>query len=647
MNGHMGQERMSFAPDLMVKSVVDLRILETTDLHVHLHPYDYYADCPNPDLGLVRLSELVDQARMEAPNTFLFDNGDFLQGTPVGDFFAYDRGLREGDLHPVMAAMNAMRYDAITLGNHEFNYGLDFLMKSLAQAEFPVVSANILRSLGSDPRKDKTLLRPYTLLRRKVYDILGLPQDICIGVIGVAPPQITVWERLHLHNKIVTRDMVDSASAWVPEMREAGADLIVMLAHTGIGALRHTDGMENAAIPLARIPGVDLLLTGHIHQTFPSRLFADIPGVDIESGTIAGKPAVMGGFFGSHLGVIDLRMAREGGQWRLLSHKVETRALRDAAMNFTPEGPGPRRIPMRSPKVRKIVDRAHDAVLENIRQPIGRTKRAMHSFFVFLGHSASTSLVAEAQRAYVAPRLGGTRHEGLPVLSSVSPSKAGGLGGPRNYTNIAAGGLTIRSLADLYMYPNRIAALRLRGADIAQWLERAASCYNQLHAGLADEILLNPAHPAYNFEILYGLDYEIDLTAPARFEGDGTEVNPAHSRIRNLRYQGAALDPDAEFIVCTNSFRAHGAGGFAGACPENVAFESPAITRDVVRDYVQDHPDLDVNPLAPFHLCAQGAEHVILRTGPAAFDHLGEIARFSPDLVGVDKKGFIRLRVKL
>lgn len=646
MKGVMGQERMQFKTGVDVRSTVDLRILETTDLHVHLQPYDYYADCPNPDLGLVRLSELVDQARMEAPNTFLFDNGDFLQGTPVGDFFAYDRGLHEGDLHPVMAAMNAMRYDAITLGNHEFNYGLDFLMKSLAQAEFPVVSANVLRGLGSAPRNDKALLRPYTLLRRKVYDTMGLPQDLCIGVIGVAPPQITIWERLHLHGKIVMRDMVESAAAWVPEMREAGADLVVMLAHTGIGPLRHTDGMENAAIPLARIPGVDLILTGHVHQTFPSRIFADIPGIDLDAGTIAGKPAVMSGFFGSHLGVIDLRMTRDAGQWRLLSHKVETRALRDAAMSFVPAD-GPRRIPMRSPKVRKIVDRAHDAVLENIRQPIGKTTQPINSFFVFLGHSAATALVAEAQRAYVAPRLMGTRHDGLPVLSAVSPSKAGGLGGPRNYTNIAAGGLTLRSLADLYMYPNRIAALRLTGADIALWLERAASCYNQLHPGLEDEILLNSAHPAYNFEIIYGLDYQIDLTAPARFEGDGTEVNPTHSRIRNLCFNGAPLDMAAEFIVCTNSFRAHGAGAFAGARPQNVAYESPAITRDVLRDYVQGLARLDVDARAPFTLCANGAERVILRTGPAAFDHVGDIARFAPELMGVDKKGFIRLRVKL
>ena len=157
MQNDMTQLLSIFDRSHEISAAVDLRIMETTDLHVHLHPYDYYADCPNPDLGLARLSELVDLARQEAPNCLLFDNGDFLQGTPVGDFYAYDKGFRAGEIHPVIAAMNALRYDAITLGNHEFNYGLEFLMRSMAHAEFPTVSANILRKAGRTPRNDYEL----------------------------------------------------------------------------------------------------------------------------------------------------------------------------------------------------------------------------------------------------------------------------------------------------------------------------------------------------------------------------------------------------------------------------------------------------------------------------------------------------------
>lgn len=641
----MGQEKLHFMPVADVTQTVDLRILETTDLHVHLHPYDYYADCPNPDFGLARLAELVDRARAEVRNTLLFDNGDFLQGTPVGDFCAYDMGLREGDLHPVMAAMNAMHYDALTIGNHEFNYGLAFLEKSIARAACPVVSANIARALGRGPRQDRTLVQPYSLLRRNVRDRIGLTHEICIGVLGVAPPQIMTWERQQLHGHLDVRDMVESVSAWVPEMREAGADLVVLLAHTGIGPLRHTHGMENAVIPLARIDGVDVVLSGHTHQVFPSRALSDIPSIDVERGTIAGKPAVMSGFFGSHLGVIDLAMQRDGGEWRVVGHHVETRALRDAAIHF-PQGTPDRSQPMHSPKVRKIVERAHHAVLASIRQPIGHCNTPINSFFAFLGHSAATALVAQAQKEFVAARLDPALAD-LPILSAVSPSKAGGLGGARNYTNIAAGQLTLRSMADLYVYPNKVAASRLTGAQIALWLERSASAYNQVHPDIQDQPLMNAAFPGYNFEIIYGLDYEIDLTQPARFTFDGTEIDAAHSRIRNLRFNGQPLDMDAEFVLCTNNFRAQGAGAFPGTGPESIVFEHPAIVRDVLRDHVDGQGTLQVDATAPFRLQPIAGASVVMRTAPAALDHLRLVAPYHPEVLGADKKGFLRLRLSL
>ena len=641
----MGQEKLHFMPVADVRQTVDLRILETTDLHVHLHPYDYYADCPNPDFGLSRLAELVDRARAEVGSTLLFDNGDFLQGTPVGDFFAYDMGLRDGDLHPVMAAMNAMRYDAITIGNHEFNYGLEFLEKSLARAEFPVVSANIVKAMGRAPREDHMLVKPYSLLRRQVPDRIGLMHELCIGVLGVAPPQIMTWERQQLQGKLEVRDMVEAVSAWVPEMRAAGADLIVLLAHTGIGPLRYTHGMENAVIPLARIEGVDVVLSGHTHQVFPSRAFADIPSVDVERGTIAGKPAVMSGFFGSHLGVIDLSLQREGGVWRVVNHNVETRALRDAAMNF-PQVAANRSQPMRSPKVRKIVERAHDAVLASIRQPIGRSDVPINSFFVYLGTSAATALVAQAQKAFVIERMD-PKIAGLPVLSAVSPSKAGGLGGARNFTNIAAGQLTLRSMADLYVYPNKVAASRLTGAQVALWLERSASAFNQIRPDLEDQTLMNPAFAGYNFEIIYGLTYDIDLTQPARFSHDGTEIDPGHTRIRNLCHAGAPLDMDAEFVLCTNNFRAQGAGGFPGAEPSTICFEHPAIVRDVLREHVERQEVLKIDSTPPFRFLAVSGASVVLRTAPAALDHLRQISGFAPEVMGADKKGFLRLRLSL
>lgn len=645
MHSDMKQHLSSFARSREVSAAVDLRIMETTDLHVHLHPYDYYADCPNPDLGLARLSELIDIARQQVPNCLLFDNGDFLQGTPVGDFFAYDRSMRAGEVHPVIAAMNALRYDAITLGNHEFNYGLEFLMRSMSLAKFPTVSANILRKAGAVPRKDTHLFRPYRLLRRDVTDRAGQQRALCIGVIGVAPAQIAIWERQHLDGRVQTRDMVDAVSAWVPEMREAGADLIVLLAHSGIGESRHAENMENAVIPLARIDGVDLILSGHSHQVFPSPIFAKIPGVNIERGTIWGTPTVMSGFFGSHLGLIDMTLLQDGGKWHVLDTHVSTRALRDASLHFAQPLQKESTSPILSPAVRKIIASAHDSVLEKIRQPIGATDTAINSFFAFLGHSAATQLVAQAQKEFVAEHLEDSEHKDLPLLSAASPPKVGGLGGARNFTNIATGLLTLRSLADLYVFPNKVAACRLTGAEMLLWLERSASAFGQLKPGQPDQALMNPSFPGYNFEIIYGLDYAIDLTAPARFAADGTEIDPAFSRVRNVTWNGAPLDVNAEFILCTNSFRAQGAGGFAGTGPEGVVMEHPAITRDILSNYVSAYSPLNMAPQSPFRLTCAAGTTAILRTSVAAHAHLDMIAGFSPKILGVDKDGFMRIQV--
>ena len=167
-----------------------LRIMQTTDLHVHVYPYDYYSDKPRDTVGLARTAAHIADIRAEATNTMLVDNGDFLQGNPMGDYIAYERGMKDGDQHPVIIAMNSLGYEASTLGNHEFNYGLDFLMKSLAGADFPIVSANIATEMGATPTADKTLVAPYVILDRMLIDGAGVEHAIRIGLIGFVPPQI-------------------------------------------------------------------------------------------------------------------------------------------------------------------------------------------------------------------------------------------------------------------------------------------------------------------------------------------------------------------------------------------------------------------------------------------------------------------------
>lgn len=204
-----------------------LRIMETTDIHVNVLPYDYYADKANDTMGLSRTASLIAAVRKEATNAMLIDNGDLLQGNPMGDYIAYEKGLKEGDLHPIMKGMNLLGYECSTLGNHEFNYGLSFLDKVLAGANFPFVCANLIRGteLAANPRDDELYLKPYVILDKKIKDGSGVEQPIKIGIIGFVPPQIMVWDLKNLEGNVRTRDIVEAARAWVPQIKEEGADI--------------------------------------------------------------------------------------------------------------------------------------------------------------------------------------------------------------------------------------------------------------------------------------------------------------------------------------------------------------------------------------------------------------------------------------
>ncbi|WP_349768715.1 bifunctional 2',3'-cyclic-nucleotide 2'-phosphodiesterase/3'-nucleotidase [Rhodobacter sp. NTK016B] len=616
---------------------VHLRIIETTDLHLHLMPYDYYADRPAKGVGLANAARMIETARGEARNTVLFDNGDFLQGTPMGDYVAHETQLAEGDLHPVIGAMNALRYDAITLGNHEFNYGIDFLMTTLARAEFPIVSSNLITRKGASPREDQTLVRPYVLLDRVLQDENGFDHPIRIGIIGFAPPQVTMWDSQNLAGRLDARDIVDSARAWIPEMREAGADIVVALAHTGIGAARHSDGMENAAIPLARSEGIDAILTGHSHLLFPSPVFDKLPDVDVATGTIAGKPAVMAGCWGAHIGLIDLLLTRDGGTWRVLGTRSEARAV-------TPDSDAPHDP---DPRVTEAVSSHHERTLTAIRRPVGEAKETLHSYFSHLGVTASLRVVAEAQRRYVSERLSGTLHESLPILSAVAPYKSGGRGGPQGYTMVPKGPVALRHLADLYPFPNAIAALRLTGAQVIEWLERSAAAFNRIRPGSQETPLRNNDVPGYNFEVIHPLDVVYDLSQPARYDPAGALIDPEARRVVQASLDGAALDPEAHYILCTNSYRAGGAGAFSGAETANIVLSDARVTRDILCDHVSAQGGLSAERRGSLLFTALEDTSAIFETGPEARHFLTDIETFRPVERGLTRGGFLRLKVDL
>lgn len=624
-------------------ATVRLRILATSDLHMHLAAYDYFTDQPCAQKGLALTATLIAEARAEIPGTVLFDNGDFLQGSPLGDFVA-QTGYQP---HPCIAAMNHLGYDAVNLGNHEFSYGVDHLRATLAQAQFPCLSANT----HTTSEVQAPFLPPTALITRHLPDAQGHLYQVTLGVIGVLPPQTAIWDKQGIDGAVRLTDMVQAVAQHVPRLRAEGADLVLVLAHSGIGPATPGPLAENAGFAIAALPCVDAVVLGHVHLPFPAPDAPEDASTDPQRGTLAGKPAVMPGVYGSHLGVIDLDLTLcnvgpvsqggPSGRWTVTGHRTQARAIapRDAnGVLMTHTQP--------DPAVTALIAPAHRAALDWARKPIGRTHRAIHTYFAMITGSPALNLMNRAQSRYVATRLMGGAHAGLPLLSATAPFKAGGRGGPDNYTFVPSGDLLVRHAADLYIHPNTIVALRLTGAEVRHWLARAAQVFNRITPGAADQTLLNPDIASFHFDQISGVTYQIDLATPP---GDA-------ARIIDLRWRGHLVRDADPFILTTNSYRNSGLGGFLDASSARIVLADLKSNRDILIDYLTDganladadaatNADLAAPPAWCFAACP-GAT-ALFDSAPESLNFLPEVAHLNLTPLGTTAAGFQRYRLPL
>ncbi|WP_314816149.1 bifunctional 2',3'-cyclic-nucleotide 2'-phosphodiesterase/3'-nucleotidase, partial [Aggregatibacter segnis] len=457
--------RMAFAKS---DNQVDLRIIGTTDIHSFLTDFDYYKDAPTEKFGFTRAASLIRQARAEVKNSVLVDNGDLIQGNPIADYQAAV-GYKEGKPNPAVDCLNAMHYEVGTLGNHEFNYGLDYLADAIKQAKFPIVNANVVKAGSEEP-----YYTPYVIQEKTVMDNKGKSHKLKIGYIGFVPPQIMVWDKANLTGKVETRDIVKSAQKYVPEMKKKGADIIVALAHTGPSDEPYHEGAENSAFYLADVPHIDAVIFGHSHRLFPNKEFAKSPNADIAKGTVKGVPESMAGYWANNISVVDLVLSEHNGKWIVTDGKAVLRPIYDAENKKS--------LAENDPEMTALLKETHEATRKFVSQPIGKATDNMYSYLALVQDDPTIQIVNQAQKAYVekvAPSV--PAMAGLPILSAGAPFKAGGRkNDPTGYTEVNKGELTFRNAADLYLYPNTLVVVKVSGEQLKEWLECSAGMFKQI-----------------------------------------------------------------------------------------------------------------------------------------------------------------------
>jgi 2',3'-cyclic-nucleotide 2'-phosphodiesterase / 3'-nucleotidase len=532
---------------------VTITVMSSSDLHGNALNWDYFKnaefdDAAHNDVGLAKVSTLVNQIRADrgAEHTMLLDSGDTIQGTPLDYYYAKVEPITEtGETHPMAKAMNAIGYDAVTLGNHEFNYGLPLLAKWVRQMKAPVLGANAV-----DARTGLPAYLPFTM---KSLPVRG-HRPVKVGVLGLTNPGIAIWDKANVDGKLRFTDLVESARFWVPVLRGLGADVVVVSAHAGDNGMSSYQGdipVENASAMVAeQVPGIDAVLFGHAHNDVPERFVTN---------KATGRPVLLTepSKWGQRLSVVDFSLTWSHGRWAVSGASSQT-----VNTNTVPEDP--RIVSMLAPQ--------HDKTVSYVNQPVAQSTAELSAAESRYKDTAILDYIQAVQTSVVSAAVGGDR----PVLSIAAPFSRTAV--------FPAGQVTVRDIAGLYIYDNTLEAVTMTGAQVKDYLEYSAKYFNQTPAGapVDPETLTNAGgQPDYNYDVMSGVTYDIDIS------------KPVGSRIVGLSYDGAPVSPTQEFTVAVNNYRQSGGGGFPHVSTAPVVYNAQVEIRQALIDYASATGTID------------------------------------------------------
>ena len=539
---------------------VTLTIMGTTDLHGSLFNWDYfknleYTDSASNDIGLAKVATLVEAVRAQRgrDSTLMIDAGDTIQGTPLAYYFARIAPITNGHVHPMAAAMNYIGYDAAALGNHEFNYGIPLLQTFAGQLDFPLLGANAVDAVTGLPA-----FPPYVI---KTVEVPG-EQPIKVGILGLTNPGIAIWDKANVEGKMTFPGLVEQAKIWVPRMRAAGVDVVIVAAHSGATtSSSYGDALpypENASTLVAQqVPGIDAILVGHAHLEIPERrVVNEITGREV----VLTEPLR----WGMRLSLIDLALVKRGHRWVVQS--VGSSVLNS---NTVAE----------DPHVTALLSADHDTVVSYVNTVIGTCTAAMSCSTARYEDTAALDFINLVQAEAVRAALANTPAAALPILSIAAPFYKD--------ANIPAGQVSVRDVAGLYIYDNTLLGITFTGAEVKAYLEKSAVYFKQVTGTgpFAPSELTNAVTtlaptgtPDYNYDVMGGLD------APLTYDIDVAQT--PGSRIVNLAYAGAPIDPAATFVVAINNYRQSGGGGFPGVTTAPVVHNAQQEIRQLIIDWV-------------------------------------------------------------
>ncbi|MEU4762179.1 5'-nucleotidase C-terminal domain-containing protein [Actinosynnema sp. NPDC023794] len=540
-----------------------LTVLGTTDLHGNVFNWDYFADrefddSGHNDVGLAKLSTLVKAVREErgAHRTLLIDAGDTIQGTPLAYYYAKVEPIGRRRVHPMAAAMNELGYDAAALGNHEFNYGIPLLRAFEKQLDFPLLAANAIDSATGEPA-----FRPYVV--KTVWRTGAAP--LRVGILGLTNPGIAIWDKAHVDGKMTFPGVLEQAREWVPKVRAAGADLVVVAAHSGADLSSSLGDLlpfpENcSALVAEEVPGIDAILVGHAHTEIAQRFVTN---------KATGRQVLLTEplFWGKRLSLMEFDLAWSPGRgWRAEASRSQV-----LNTNTVPEDPA---------IVRRLRD-DHDKVVAYVNSKIGTSRSAMSAATARYEDTAALDFVNLVQGAALKASL----TEALPVLSLASPfNKAAA---------IPAGDVSVRDVAGLYVFDNTLFGVRLTGAQLKDYLERSAGYFKAVSTPgphQPDALTNAGGTPDYLYDVAAGLDapltYDIDL------------ARPVGQRITGLAYAGVAVTAEQAFAVAVNNYRQSGGGNFPHIATAPVLHNRQLEIRQLIIDWVRERGEIDP---AAFH----------------------------------------------